>query len=133
MCEVHYNTPAGFPQSFRKFFKFQVLKPLDVKTKFYNAETDEVYLEAQIQNITAGPICLEKVELDSSEQYTGTRESYTESSGLLIGQICSFISQHASQWRVCVQGEEHASTQKQLPVPLLYKGKHLFLVEHFHL
>lgn len=24
--------------SFRKFFKFQVLKPLDVKTKFYTAE-----------------------------------------------------------------------------------------------
>lgn len=70
VCEVHYNTPAGFPQSFRKFFKFQVLKPLDVKTKFYNAETDEVYLEAQIQNITAGPICLEKVELDTTEHYT---------------------------------------------------------------
>lgn len=25
-------------QSYRKFFKFQVMKPLDVKTKFYNAE-----------------------------------------------------------------------------------------------
>ncbi len=41
-------SPAGFQDSFRKFFKFQVLKPLDVKTKFYNAETDEVYLEAQV-------------------------------------------------------------------------------------
>ncbi|KAG4078642.1 hypothetical protein HA402_015232 [Bradysia odoriphaga] len=70
VCEVHYTTPAGFQESFRKFFKFQVLKPLDVKTKFYNAETDEVYLEAQIQNITAGPICLESVELESSESYT---------------------------------------------------------------
>ncbi|XP_055382573.1 probable trafficking protein particle complex subunit 13 homolog [Condylostylus longicornis] len=72
VCEVNYMTPAGFAQSFRKFFKFQVLKPLDVKTKFYNAETDEIYLEAQIQNKTSGPICLEKVELDSSEQYTVT-------------------------------------------------------------
>jgi len=68
-------TPAGLPQSFRKFFKFQVVKPLDVKTKFYNAETDEVYLEAQIENITAGPICLEKVELESSENYTGEATS----------------------------------------------------------
>ena len=59
-------------QYFRKFFKFQVLKPLDVKTKFYNAEMDEIYLEAQIQNITQGPFCLEKVELDSSDQYTVT-------------------------------------------------------------
>ena len=25
------------------------MKPLDVKTKFYNAESDEVYLEAQVQ------------------------------------------------------------------------------------
>ncbi|CAD7015230.1 probable trafficking protein particle complex subunit 13 homolog [Ceratitis capitata] len=72
VCEVNYTTPAGFPQSFRKFFKFQVLKPLDVKTKFYNAEMDEIYLEAQIQNITTGPFCLEKVELDSSEHYTIT-------------------------------------------------------------
>lgn len=70
VCEVHYVTPAGLQESFRKFFKFQVLKPLDVKTKFYNAETDEVYLEAQIQNITAGPICLESVELESSDTYT---------------------------------------------------------------
>ncbi|GAB0091756.1 Probable trafficking protein particle complex subunit 13 homolog [Sergentomyia squamirostris] len=72
VCEVQYTTPAGLPASFRKFFKFQVVKPLDVKTKFYNAETDEVYLEAQIQNITAGTICLEKVELESTDKYTVT-------------------------------------------------------------
>lgn len=45
------------------------MKPLDVKTKFYNVETDEIFLEAQIQNITSGPICLEKVELESSDNY----------------------------------------------------------------
>lgn len=67
---MNYTSPAGFAQSLRKFFKFQVHKPLDVKTKFYNAEMDEIYLEAQIQNVTTGPFCLEKVELDSSEQYT---------------------------------------------------------------
>lgn len=33
---------------------------------------DEIYLEAQIQNITTGPFCLEKVELDTSDQYTVT-------------------------------------------------------------
>lgn len=58
--------------SFRKFFKILVLKPLDVKTKFYNAENDDVYLEAQVQNITAGPICLEKVALDASHLFHGT-------------------------------------------------------------
>lgn len=55
MCEVHYTTPAGLQESFRKFFKFQVLKPLDVKTKFYNAETDEVYLEAQVMTLYGAP------------------------------------------------------------------------------
>lgn len=64
-------TLGGQPLSFRKFFKFQVVKPLDVKTKFYNAENDEAYLEAQIQNLTAGPICLEKVSLESSHLFTG--------------------------------------------------------------
>lgn len=67
---MHYKTPNDVHETFRKFFKFHVFKPLDVKTKFYNADTDEVYLEAQIQNITAGPICLESVELESSESYT---------------------------------------------------------------
>ncbi|XP_033236848.1 probable trafficking protein particle complex subunit 13 homolog isoform X1 [Drosophila pseudoobscura] len=70
VCEVNYTSPAGYAQSLRKFFKFQVLKPLDVKTKFYNAEIEEIYLEAQIQNVTTSPFCLEKVELDSSEEFT---------------------------------------------------------------
>lgn len=48
VCEVHYATPSGLQETFRKFFKFQVMKPLDVKTKFYNADNDEVYLEAQV-------------------------------------------------------------------------------------
>ena len=39
----------------------QVMKPLDVKTKFYNAESDEVFLEAQVQNITATTITIDKV------------------------------------------------------------------------
>ena len=49
VCEVNYVSPGGLPLSFRKFFKFQVLKPLDVQTKFYNAETDEVILEATVR------------------------------------------------------------------------------------
>lgn len=52
VCEVNYVSPAGLPLSFRKFFKFQVLKPLDVTTKFYNSETDEVFLEATVSNQT---------------------------------------------------------------------------------
>lgn len=71
ICEVTYQSLIGTPMSFRKFFKIMVMKPLDVKTKFYNAENDDVYLEAQVQNITAGPICLEKVALDASHLFNG--------------------------------------------------------------
>uniref|UniRef100_A0A673YWR5 Trafficking protein particle complex subunit 13 n=1 Tax=Salmo trutta TaxID=8032 RepID=A0A673YWR5_SALTR len=69
VCAVSYTTQAGEKLYFRKFFKFQVLKPLDVKTKFYNAETDEVFLEAQIQNITTSSMFMEKVSLESSMMY----------------------------------------------------------------
>lgn len=99
VCEVHYKTPAGLNETFRKFFKFHVLKPLDVQTKFYNAETDEVYLEAQIQNITAGPICLESVELQNTDKYSVTSlntlsngESVFKSKNMLQPQnSCQFL------------------------------------------
>uniref|UniRef100_A0A8C8CM73 Trafficking protein particle complex subunit 13 n=1 Tax=Oncorhynchus tshawytscha TaxID=74940 RepID=A0A8C8CM73_ONCTS len=70
VCAVSYTTQAGEKLYFRKFFKFQVLKPLDVKTKFYNAETDEVFLEAQIQNITTSSMFMEKVSLEPSMMYS---------------------------------------------------------------
>lgn len=54
------------------FFVFQVLKPLDVKTKFYNAVDDEVFLEAQVQNITSSPMVMESVKLEPSTIYTVT-------------------------------------------------------------
>ncbi|XP_071835937.1 trafficking protein particle complex subunit 13-like isoform X2 [Apostichopus japonicus] len=77
VCAVNYNPPSGDSMYFRKFFKFQVLKPLDVKTKFYSTEdnlvhSDEVYLEAQIQNITQSPMCIEKVSLEPAPEYTVT-------------------------------------------------------------
>lgn len=73
VCTVSYITHSGEKMYFRKFFKFQVLKPLDVKTRFHSTEDqtdDEVYLEAQIQNITPGPIFMERVMLEPCEQYT---------------------------------------------------------------
>ncbi|TMS33207.1 hypothetical protein L596_000974 [Steinernema carpocapsae] len=73
VCAVHYKTQDGEKMYFRKFFKFPVTKPIDVRTKFYNAEdnlNNDVYLEAQIQNTCAVPMILEKVILDPSEYYT---------------------------------------------------------------
>lgn len=69
VCAVNYSTLSGEKLYFRKFFKFQVLKPIDVKTKFYGGEDDDVYLEAQIQNITSSLLCMEKVSLEPSPLY----------------------------------------------------------------
>nr|XP_046174091.1 trafficking protein particle complex subunit 13-like isoform X2 [Oncorhynchus gorbuscha] len=81
VCAVSYTTQAGEKLYFRKFFKFQVLKPLDVKTKFYNAETDEVFLEAQIQNITTSSIFMEKVSLEPSMMYNVAELNTVEDEG----------------------------------------------------
>lgn len=78
VCSVSYVTEGGEKMYFRKFFKFQVSKPLDVKTKFYNAESDEVYLEAQLQNITSNPICLERVSLEPSSYFTAVQLNLVE-------------------------------------------------------
>lgn len=77
-CTVSYITENDEKKHFRKFFKFQVSKPLDVKTKFYNAESDEVYLEAQLQNITSSPMCLEKVVLEPSVHFTSRQLNTTQ-------------------------------------------------------
>lgn len=58
--------------SLRKYFKFPVEKPLDVRTKFFSTEdnlSNDVYLEAQIQNLCNSFIVLEKVDLQPSEFY----------------------------------------------------------------
>ncbi|XP_031467471.1 trafficking protein particle complex subunit 13 isoform X2 [Phasianus colchicus] len=144
VCAVSYTTQTGEKMYFRKFFKFQVLKPLDVKTKFYNAElvetvglrreqqldvlsflswslafqlqlhvrvdelvwyfcslislqgahctkascilvnyfkTDEVFLEAQIQNITTSPMFMEKVSLEPSIMYNVAELNTVDSAG----------------------------------------------------
>lgn len=72
VCKVSYSLKSGEQKSFSKNFRFQVLKPLDVKTKFYNAEdylSDEVYLEAQLQNLISVPIFLENVSLEPSSHF----------------------------------------------------------------
>ncbi|XP_074241490.1 trafficking protein particle complex subunit 13 isoform X2 [Saimiri boliviensis] len=95
VCAVSYTTQAGEKMYFRKFFKFQVLKPLDVKTKFYNAEsdlssvTDEVFLEAQIQNITTSPMFMEKVSLEPSIMYNVTELNSVSQAGECVSTFRS--------------------------------------------
>lgn len=73
----------------------KVLKPLDVKTKFYNAEsdlssvTDEVFLEAQIQNITTSPMFMEKVSLEPSIMYNVTELNSVNQAGECVSTFGS--------------------------------------------
>ena len=48
VCTINYTTEAGANMFFRKFFKFEVLKPLDVKTKLYNDEVGGALLYANL-------------------------------------------------------------------------------------
>ena len=69
------------------------MKPLDVKTKFYNAESDEVFLEAQVQNITASTITMDRVTLEPSSTFlvtpvTGQIETETADMGLVARGQC---------------------------------------------
>ncbi|XP_015599656.1 trafficking protein particle complex subunit 13 isoform X2 [Cephus cinctus] len=105
VCEVSYTpvNPTGSVQYFRKFFKFLVFKPLDVKTKFYNVESDEVYLEAQIQNLTAGPICLEKVALESSTLFTVTTLNTNEKGESVYGRVNLLDAECSRQYLYCLK------------------------------
>jgi len=99
VCEVNYVAPSSGKMNFRKFFKFSVLKPLDVKTKFYNAENDDVFLEAQVQNVTNWPLCLEKVGLEPSPMFKVTPLNTTsddESGQLVFGKV-NYLKSHDSR------------------------------------
>eukprot|EP00038_Savillea_parva_P022607 m.38076 g.38076 ORF g.38076 m.38076 type:complete len:459 (-) comp5613_c0_seq1:102-1478(-) len=61
VCNVNYRNLEGEKKYFRKFFKFVVYKPLDIKTVTYNSG-GEIFLEAQVKNITQAPMFFEKVE-----------------------------------------------------------------------
>ncbi|XP_076383260.1 trafficking protein particle complex subunit 13 isoform X1 [Megalopta genalis] len=105
VCEVTY-TPMNLgatPQSFKKFYKLQVVKPLDVKTKFYNAESDEVYLEAQIQNLTAGPICLEKVSLESSHLFSVSTLNTNGKGESIYGSVNVLDTDCSRQYLYCLK------------------------------
>ncbi|CAH1772495.1 unnamed protein product [Owenia fusiformis] len=92
VCAVSYTTVQGEKMYFRKFFKFQVLKPLDVKTKFYTSESDDVYLEAQIQNITPGPIYMEKVALEPSSFFTAAELNTPKNTSCLNKLSMSYLN-----------------------------------------
>jgi hypothetical protein len=71
VCSVHYISTADNSRKrhFRKFYKFQVSNPLAVKTKLNNMIDGRVFLEAQLQNVSAGPMFLERMKFEPSEHF----------------------------------------------------------------
>lgn len=99
VCEVNYvsvSNGVSTPLTLQEYFVFNVLKPLDLKTKFYTAESDEVYIEAQVQNITSGPISLENVSLEATPRYKVTILNSTDDGQSVFGRINS-LPQNASR------------------------------------
>ncbi|KAG0742760.1 hypothetical protein G6F62_001804 [Rhizopus arrhizus] len=68
VCSVQY-IGDGKKRHFRKFYKFQVSNPLAVKTKLNNMIDGRVFLEAQLQNVSAGPMFLERMKFEPSEHF----------------------------------------------------------------
>lgn len=123
VCEVTYLSTFNTLTSFRKFFKFEVMKPLDVKTKFYNAESDDVYLEAQVQNITSGPIMLEQVALESSAHFTVKSLNESDSGESVFGDIPLLQPQESCQYLYCLTPKENISKEMKLLAAAKIIGK----------
>lgn len=69
VCSIQYTTVDGRARSFRKFYKFQVANPLAVKTKVNNMIDGKVFLEAQVQNVSANAMMLERMKFEPAEHF----------------------------------------------------------------
>ncbi|XP_065904496.1 trafficking protein particle complex subunit 13-like [Dysidea avara] len=83
ICNVTYIiNSTGEEMFFRRVFKFDVGKPLDVKTKFHNLEEKDILMEVQIQNLMPFPMCMNQVSFEPSSVCTSTNlNSFSDSSG----------------------------------------------------
>ncbi|KAF9413491.1 hypothetical protein BGZ76_005019, partial [Entomortierella beljakovae] len=93
VCSIQYTTLDGQQKSFRKFYKFQVLNPLSVKTKVNHpglsvptqhhegnnnstvvsqgvSKGGVVLLEAMVQNISGVTMWMERMRFDVSDAFT---------------------------------------------------------------
>ena len=81
VCSAHYtpatNSASAAPRQsvdqrkfFRKFFKFQVLNPLSVKTKVNNLASGKICLEIQVQNLATAPLCLDSLRFEANDIFS---------------------------------------------------------------
>jgi hypothetical protein len=87
VCIVNYVKHDGEKKQFRKFFRFQVMNPIAIKT-LTNDLQQGIFLVAQIKNAGQSPLFLETVKFEpipifnsiDLNQTTSTSESLTNSS-----------------------------------------------------
>lgn len=119
--------PVSETQSFRKFFKFYVEKPLDVKTKFYNAETDEVYLEALLENLTNLPMRMDSVKLEPSQYFDVTpMNTVADEDGgerWVFGKINRFNPNEFRQYLFCLTPKQDVLSNVKLLKSVTVIGK----------
>ncbi|KAK5810035.1 hypothetical protein F5H01DRAFT_310454 [Linnemannia elongata] len=75
VCSIQYTTLDGQQKSFRKFYKFQVLNPLSVKTKsgtttLHVSNGGRVLLEAMVQNVSGVTMWMERMRFEVADAFT---------------------------------------------------------------
>ncbi|KAM9962168.1 hypothetical protein ACTFIR_005056 [Dictyostelium discoideum] len=78
VCAVNYTTPEGEQKKFRKYFKFQVLNPLVLKTRIHNLP-NVVFLEACLENATQGSLFIESILFEPIEHFNSKDISFENS------------------------------------------------------
>ena len=72
---------GGERSNFRKFFKFQVQNPLQMKSKTHVLPSSEIIIETQIQNATKRTLFLEQVDFLPTAHFESEPLSVCESGG----------------------------------------------------
>ncbi|CAG8459447.1 5103_t:CDS:1 [Paraglomus brasilianum] len=70
VCTVGYMTEEKEKKSFRKYYKFQVMNPLAVKTKVNNMADGKVFLEVQVHNVAERVMYLERMKFEPGDIFT---------------------------------------------------------------
>ncbi|KAJ3088713.1 hypothetical protein HK102_008116 [Quaeritorhiza haematococci] len=94
VCSVHFSV-GNEKKFFRKFYKFQVLNPLAVKTKVNTLQDGRVFLEAQVQNIASSPMFLQRMKFEASELFNYLELNDSKSSSKVLPKAGVPISSEA--------------------------------------
>ncbi|XP_040568914.1 trafficking protein particle complex subunit 13 [Lepeophtheirus salmonis] len=129
VCEVFYSSSksgTNEKSSFRKFFKFEVKKPLDVQANFHSSDDNEVFVEATIQNATTGCLYLEKVVFEPSNHFNVS--SLNSIVGLdednsVFGTVNCLQANDSRQYIFCLTPKSNSKSDHKLLKSIIAVGK----------